>query len=162
MANALQKFRQHLSEAGRSRDMVKRVIVSLGAILATAMEGGLLARNIVHEQGRGRSKRESRVAGRHKARLEVGVDIPTKDKIRAMLVAADGLHRPLIVTALFTGLRASELRGLTWNDVDLDAGATDCATARRPLEFDCLTHRTRASARCRWRRSSSTRYASGD
>ncbi len=30
--------------------------------------------------------------------------------------------RPLIVTAIFTGLRASELRGLRWADVDLDAG----------------------------------------
>ena len=28
--------------------------------------------------------------------------------------------RPLILTAIFTGLRASELRGLTWDRVDLD------------------------------------------
>lgn len=30
-----------------------------------------------------------------------------------------GRWRPLIVTAIFTGLRASELRGLRWSDVDL-------------------------------------------
>src|SRR5260221_5996326 len=29
--------------------------------------------------------------------------------------------RPLVVTAIFTGLRTSELRGLQWGDVDLDA-----------------------------------------
>src|ERR1700756_3191157 len=28
--------------------------------------------------------------------------------------------RPLVVSAVFTGLRASELRGLTWSAVDLD------------------------------------------
>ena len=32
-----------------------------------------------------------------------------------------GPVRPLLVTAVFTGLRASELRGLTWDDVDFDA-----------------------------------------
>jgi integrase len=30
-----------------------------------------------------------------------------------------GRWRPLILTAMFTGLRASELRGLRWQDVDL-------------------------------------------
>ncbi len=30
--------------------------------------------------------------------------------------------RPVVVTALFTGMRASELKGLTWNDVNLVSG----------------------------------------
>ena len=30
--------------------------------------------------------------------------------------------RPLLLTAIFTGLRSSELRGLRWEDVDLKAG----------------------------------------
>lgn len=30
--------------------------------------------------------------------------------------------RPLIVTAIFSGMRASELRGLTWSNVEFDAG----------------------------------------
>ncbi len=38
-----------------------------------------------------------------------------------MLAATQDPHRPLIVTAIFTGLRASELRGLRWRDVDLAA-----------------------------------------
>jgi integrase len=117
----IQRLRDRLIEAGRSRDMVKRVVVSLGAILATAMEYGKIARNIVRDQARNRSARERRVAGRHKERLVVGVDIPTKDEIRALLAAAQPPYRALIVTAVFTGLRASELRGLSWNDVDLVA-----------------------------------------
>jgi integrase len=31
-----------------------------------------------------------------------------------------GRYRPILLTAIFTGLRASELRGLRWVDVDLD------------------------------------------
>ena len=34
--------------------------------------------------------------------------------------AAKGRWRPLLLTAIFAGLRASELRGLRWQDVDLD------------------------------------------
>ena len=34
--------------------------------------------------------------------------------------AAKGRWRPIILTMIFTGLRASELRGLRWADVDLD------------------------------------------
>jgi integrase len=37
--------------------------------------------------------------------------------------AAVGRWRPLLLTAIFTGLRASELRGLRWADVDLDKRA---------------------------------------
>lgn len=33
-----------------------------------------------------------------------------------------GRSRPILLTAIFTGLRSSELRGLRWVDVDLDAG----------------------------------------
>ena len=51
--------------------------------------------------------------------LQVGVDIPTKDELRGMLEHARRL-RPLLVTAVFTGLRASDLGGLAWDAVDLE------------------------------------------
>ena len=79
---------------------------------------GHVARNVVREHAR-HNRREARVEKRHKRQLQVGVDIPSKDEIRAMLEHA-GRLRPLLVTAIFTGLRASELRGLTWDDVDLE------------------------------------------
>jgi integrase len=116
----VQRLRDQLIAAGRSRVMARRVIVSPGAILAAAMAYGKLARNVVRDQARKRSTRERRVVGRHEKRLEIGVDIPTKDEIRLMLQHAAGRWRPLIVTADFTALRASELRGLIWDDVDLD------------------------------------------
>ena len=54
-------------------------------------------------------------------RLEVGVDIPKPDEIKQIVAALSdhpGGLRPLLLTAIFTGLRASELRGLRWLDVD--------------------------------------------
>jgi integrase len=117
----VQSFRNDLIRQGRSRVMAKKVISSLGAILANAMAAGKVARNVVREQSR-ETRRQNRLDKRHGTHLQVGVDIPTKDDIRAMLAYAQGRWRPLIVTAIFTGLRASELRGLQWSDIDLDAG----------------------------------------
>jgi integrase len=113
-------FRNALIREGRSRVMAKKAVGSLGAILATAMANGKVVRNVVREQTRQLGTRQRRLEKRHDARLEVGVDIPTKDEIRAILARAQGRIRPLVVTAIFTGLRASELRGLTWADIDLD------------------------------------------
>jgi integrase len=110
----VQAFRNDLIAGGRSRVMSRKVVTSLGSLLANAMAAGRVARNVVREQPRRRHDR------RHKPRLRVGVDIPTKGEIRAMLIHSQGWVRPLIVTAVFSGLRASELRGLTWGDVDLE------------------------------------------
>ena len=53
---------------------------------------------------------------------KVGVDIPTPDEIRVIIAAAKGRWRPVLLTAIFGGLRASELRGLRWQDIDLKKG----------------------------------------
>ena len=49
-----------------------------------------------------------------------GVHIPRTDEIKAIVGALEGRWRPILLTAIFTGLRASELRGLRWSDLDLD------------------------------------------
>ena len=119
----VENFRRQLIEDNHSRVMADRIVSSLGSILAGAMAVGQVSRNVVREQAR-HDRRRSRVEKRHKRRLEVGVDIPTKGELNAIIEHA-GKMRPLIVTAIFTGLRASELRGLTWGPpsapvVDLD------------------------------------------
>jgi integrase len=50
------------------------------------------------------------------------VDIPSPNEIRAIIDTVEGRWRPLLLTAIFTGLRGSELRGLRWHDVDLGRG----------------------------------------
>jgi integrase len=50
----------------------------------------------------------------------MGRDIPTRDEIRRIIDAAKpGKARTILLTAALTGMRASELRGLRWGDVDL-------------------------------------------
>ncbi len=117
----VREFQDRLRENGRSAAMVKRVTVSLGSILADAQERGLVARNVVREISRRRTKGQARQGERRqKRKLQVGVDIPTREEIRNIIAAAAGRWRPVIVTAIFTGLRASELRGLRWSDLEFD------------------------------------------
>lgn len=114
----IRAFQDRLREEGRSAAMVKRITVSLGSILADAQSRGLVIRNAVHELSRSRAHRaaEKRV----RPRLQVGVDIPGNDEIKAILTAASGRYRPLLITMIFTGIRSSEARGLRWADIDLD------------------------------------------
>jgi integrase len=109
-----------LRHEGRSPMMVRKVLVSLGSILADAQERGLAARNAVRDLRRNRRRgKELNAEKRQKGKLKVGVDIPAPDDVKAILAHAKGRWRPLLVTAAFTGLRASELRGLRWQDVNL-------------------------------------------
>jgi integrase len=108
------------TEKPRSAAMVKRVRSDLGALLANAQEEGLVARNVVREMRSSRRRGKERQAEkRAKPKLKVGVDIPTPQEIKAVVNALDDKWRPILLTAIFTGLRASELRGLRWVNVDL-------------------------------------------
>jgi integrase len=63
-----------------------------------------------------------RIAKRDRRLLEVGRDIPTPEEISRLVKAATGRTKVLLMVAASTGLRASELRGLRWSDVDLKTG----------------------------------------
>ncbi len=106
----------------RSPAMVRKILRSLGAILADAQERGLVSQNVVHGLRHRRRGRERRAEPRQNGRLKIGVDIPTPDEIKAIVAKLDGPRRPLLLTAIFAGLRASELRGLRWQDIDLKRG----------------------------------------
>src|SRR5262249_19791972 len=116
----LTTFQDKLRELGRSPTMVRKVRISLGALLADAQRRGLVGQNVVHALPRSLRGKEARAAARQKGKLKVGVDIPSLAEIRAISAALDDDHRhALLLTAIFTGLRISELRGLRWDDVDL-------------------------------------------
>ena len=119
-AQVVRKFEDKLRGEGRSPAMVRKVISSLGSLLADAQEQGLAARNAVRDLRRNRRRgKDSHAEKGQKGKLKVGVDIPTPDEIKVILANATGRWRPLLITAVFTGLRASELRGLRWSDVKL-------------------------------------------
>lgn len=119
---AVREFEDRMRSEGRSPAMVKKVLTSLGSIFADAAERGLATRNPVRDIRGSRKGRERRQEKRLKGRAEVGVDIPTREEVKAFVAALDDHWRPFFVTAVFTGMRSSELRGLRWQDVDLKRG----------------------------------------
>jgi integrase len=118
----IREFEDKLRENGRSAAMIKKVLVSLGGILGDAVERGLATRNPVRDMRQRRKGKEARAEKRHKGKLKVGVHIPAPAEVRAIINALDGMGhwRPLLITAIFSGMRSSELRGLRWEDVDLE------------------------------------------
>ncbi|MDX0581963.1 tyrosine-type recombinase/integrase [Sinorhizobium medicae] len=116
---AVRDFEDRLRGEGRSPAMIKKVLGSLGSVLSDAQERGLTVRNPAREM-RARRKGDKRHEGRHRARLRVGEDIPTREEIKALVGVLSGRWRPLLLVAIFAGLRSSELRGLRWQDVDLE------------------------------------------
>lgn len=122
-----------------TRAMAKKCLTTLRSIISTAQERGLVMHNVARDVKLRRSERHDpdRV-------------FPTKDEIRALISNAPPKHQPLIMTALFTGMRMSELRGLTWAAIDLersiitvrkradrycDMGNTKSKSGRRDIPF---------------------------
>jgi len=120
---AVREFEDQLRKAGRSPAMIKKIIGSLGAILADAQERGHATRNPVRDIRGRRKGKERRAEKRQNGKLKIGVDIPTPAEIKAIVAALEGRWRPILLTAIFSGLRSSELRGLRWQDIDFDKRA---------------------------------------
>ena len=95
-----------------SRPMARKVLTSLKSILKVAKRTHVAA-----DVSIGRSSRSER-------KLEAGRDIPTPGEVKRLIDAVkdDARMRALLLTAALCGLRASELRGLRWTDVDLKGG----------------------------------------
>jgi integrase len=96
-----------------SRRLARKILGTLKSILSEAQRRGLVAHNAALPVKVDTKKREVK-------KLEVGVDVPGNEDIQRLLATVTGRHRPLIVTAIFTGMRASELRGLPWSAVDFE------------------------------------------
>ncbi|MHC2334470.1 tyrosine-type recombinase/integrase [Bradyrhizobium sp. USDA 4454] len=106
---AVNAFADQLRDNGRSGEMIKRVVRSLGGIFKEARRRGLAS--------------TAPTAG-------IDLDLPDRDdprpvipakaELQAIIGGAHGRWRPLILVAIFAGLRASELRGLRWADIDFE------------------------------------------
>jgi integrase len=109
----------------RSRSMAQRALTLLKMIIREMQRRGLAAQNVAQPV---------RVAGKSRERrqLVIGRDVPGKEEVQAMLAHAPARWRPWLLTAVFTGMRVSELRGLTWDNVDFERGLINvCQRADR-------------------------------
>lgn len=110
----IEEFRDDLLRT-RSRAMATRVLRSLTMIVNEAERRGLVAQNVcrgvkVKRQARGRQR----------------PTVPTKQDLSALIEAAKHgkpMELPFVYLAIFGGLRASELRGLSWPSIDLRGGS---------------------------------------
>lgn len=109
-APSVSAFADRLREEGRSPEMVRRAVRSLGAIFREARRRGLSSLDPT-------AGIELHLPGREDPRPVP----PSKAELQAMIANAQGRWRPLLLVAIFCGLRASELRGLRWSDVDFEA-----------------------------------------
>jgi integrase len=96
-----------------SRRLARKVLGTLKSILSETQRRGLVAQNAALPVKVNAKKRDVE-------KLEVGINIPSKEQVQRLLATISGRHRPLFVTAVFTGMRASELRGLPWSAVDFE------------------------------------------
>src|SRR6476660_9681528 len=111
-------FRDHLLTK-LSRMMAKKVLTSFKGIIGEAEARGYVVGNVAVSVRIGNK-------GRHKE----PVAIPTKAEVKSIIAKLDELAtdkrwrrwRVLFATAINSGFRASELRGLPWDAVDLNAG----------------------------------------
>jgi integrase len=113
----LYDFDSKLRDKGCSIVMRRKIITSLKTMLTFAQRRGLVAQNVALAV---RIKSDIRESSR--GPLRVGVDFPSMAELNSLIENSSARRRPFIVTAIFTGMRLSELRGLRWSDVDLDAG----------------------------------------
>jgi integrase len=109
------QFDADLWKNKRSLSMRRKVLTNMKTMLTFAQSQGLVAQNVA--RGVKIKDSERRAAG---GMLRDGVNFPTRAELRTIMEQATGRWRPLIITAIFTGMRASELRGLLWKNVHLD------------------------------------------
>ncbi|CAA7626024.1 site-specific integrase [Magnetospirillum sp. SS-4] len=107
---ALEAFRDRLLQNGRTVLMVRSIMSVIGYIMKAARKKKWCTHDPVADV-------ETIAASRIKSRVHV----PSDEDVVRMIVHADMPLKPMLMVSAFCGLRASELRGLTWDNVDLDA-----------------------------------------
>ncbi len=104
---------ERVRERGCSEKTVAGALATLGSVIAFAIRNGWIADNPV-----ARLERDERPRPHRRERRALG-----REEVARLLDACLPAYRPLIATALYTGMRISELLGLIWDDVDLAAGS---------------------------------------
>jgi integrase len=107
-----ENFRDHLLDHN-TRITAQKIFASFFRILKEAKRLNLVGRNVAEDIS-------IKLDPRHKPKVTAGVQFPTREEVQRLLALTADLLHALLVTAIFTGMRISELRGLLWDDVDFD------------------------------------------
>ncbi len=108
----VEAYRGKLLEAGAGRRTVNKALTLLGSVFRYAEKHGWMAANPARFVSKLRDD-----TGEHDAPVEDNILRP--HEIPALLAAAKpGRDHALLMTAVMTGMRSSELIGLQWGDID--------------------------------------------
>ena len=110
-----------MREHGYKGWTVRGTLTPLERTLGYAARRGLIGHNPMQRLEPGERPKVGRQEMRILSRSDIG----------ALIEASDEANRPLLATALFTGLRMGELIGLTWANIDFDAGCVRRQLGRR-------------------------------
>lgn len=124
----VRKYRDWLMDKCPSRSTARAVFKSFKSIILEAISAGYLAANPATGIG-------IKTANRERKQLVM----PSRNEVARCLATVDTLavqenkqwakawrrYRPLMYTAVMTGMRSSELRGLSWDTVELAAGTIE-------------------------------------
>ena len=136
----IERFRDDLLE-DRSRPLARSIVTSLKGLLNEAQRLGHVGQNAaafteVKLSKRSRQKAEIPSKAEIGALLSKSVEMWPFTKVQKTRAGTPKVvaqpWAPFIVTAIFTGLRTSELRGLTWDHVDF---ATGVVRVRQRADF---------------------------
>lgn len=107
----VERFVDEMLAGGRTRATAKKVLASLKSLIKEAQRRGLVSQNVA-------TGVDVKLAKRH----EKKVIPPTPETVQEALKEATGRRKSILLVAAGAGLRASEIRGLRWQDVDFKAG----------------------------------------
>src|SRR6266540_540560 len=120
---------------------VKRILAALSCVFTFALRRGYIATHPFQ-----RLERDERP---HPLRSDQRV--LTQRELARLFAACPRRYRPLLLTGAYTGMRLSEVLGLSWDDIDFTAGVVhvrhQLARGRRGVPPHRIAPKTRASVR---------------
>src|SRR6266496_2701828 len=132
---------RELQADGLSPWTVKRILAALSCVFTFALRRGYISAHPFD-----RLERDERP---HPLRSDQRV--LTQTELIRLFAACPRRYQPLLVTGAYTGMRLSEVLGLSWDDVDFAAGVIhvrrQLARGRRGVPPHRIAPKTRASVR---------------
>ena len=101
-----------MQAGGKAGWTIRNVLTTLSSMLSWAVRRGMAPANVVRMLERAERPKVTRKTQCVFQRAEIG----------RLIEATSSTYRPLITTAIFSGLRLMELLGLRWQDVDFEHG----------------------------------------
>jgi len=111
------RFKAEKLKQGLHRETINKSLTILGSIFRYAVKNRFLRYNIMQDVDKLRTTLEEKREDRERE-----INILSPQEVLLLIKHTVPKYRPLILTAVLTGMRQSELLALQWDDIDWNAG----------------------------------------